>query len=281
MTTKKKILSVVLVIALVAISVVGSSLAYFTDTTETKTNAFTLGDVDIALYEPDWDEKADHTLMPSKSFDKDPFVGIADDSQDTWVFLEVSVNKFNSWLELNAALLDADKYLDGEDADPEQAGTLSEAFKSDYIYQDNENKIYTDIISKWFTVDTEGYTQDYTVKNADGEDVTMTAIPTDGQWVLMNWNDVKEQLEDSWAGNTNTLSLIFGYNTKLSALSANQFTKPLFTDVTMPSDITSEMIETSGFNTDKAEWKINITAYGIQAEGIADLDAAYADMFNK
>lgn len=258
MTAKKKILSVVLVIALVAITVVGSSLAYFTDKTDTKTNAFTMGDVDIELYEPDWQGNTP-TLMPGVTFDKDPFIGVKADSQDAWVFMEVTVNKFNSWLELNAAYLNKDLYLDED-------GTLSPKFAEDYITsQENETKIYTDIISKWFTVDSE-YTQD----------VDKTAVTaTEGNWILKNWDDVKAQLEESWDDdevNPNTLTLIFGYDAKISA---NGYTKPLFTDVTMPFDITSEMIDLSGFNTKKADWKINVTAYGIQAAGLVDLDRAY------
>ncbi len=71
---KKKILSLCMVAALAATAVVGGTLAYFTDTA-TKTNTFTVGNVDIAIEEKgldkdgkevDWD-KADHELMPGSS----------------------------------------------------------------------------------------------------------------------------------------------------------------------------------------------------------------------
>lgn len=45
---KKKIIALCLVVALAAVAVVGASLAYFTDT-DTKTNTFTTGKVDITL----------------------------------------------------------------------------------------------------------------------------------------------------------------------------------------------------------------------------------------
>ncbi len=47
---KKKILSICLVVSLLAIAVVGGTLAYFTDT-DAKTNTFTVGNVKIELHE--------------------------------------------------------------------------------------------------------------------------------------------------------------------------------------------------------------------------------------
>ena len=49
---KKKILSIALVVAMVAVIAAGS-LAYFTDT-ESADNVFTVGNVDITLTEPNW-----------------------------------------------------------------------------------------------------------------------------------------------------------------------------------------------------------------------------------
>ena len=45
---KKKLTAIFLCVALVAIAIVGASLAYFTDT-KTATNTFTMGDVKIKL----------------------------------------------------------------------------------------------------------------------------------------------------------------------------------------------------------------------------------------
>ena len=48
---KKKILSLTLVVCLLAIAVVGGTLAYFTDDTGVAENTFTVGDVEITLDE--------------------------------------------------------------------------------------------------------------------------------------------------------------------------------------------------------------------------------------
>ena len=60
---KKKILSLTLVVCLLAIAVVGGTLAYFVDK-ESKDNVFTIGNVDITLNEV-FDEE-DAELMPGK-----------------------------------------------------------------------------------------------------------------------------------------------------------------------------------------------------------------------
>ena len=62
---KKKLTAVALVVCMLAIMLVGASLAYFTDTDEA-TNTFTMGKVDIDLTEPEWDKKTTNgaKLMP-------------------------------------------------------------------------------------------------------------------------------------------------------------------------------------------------------------------------
>ena len=88
---KKKLTLVVTCVVLVAAMVIGGTLAYFTDTTEEKKNTFTVGGVDISLTEDSWKEEEDHTLMPGKSFAKDPKITVANGSQYGWVFLKVDL----------------------------------------------------------------------------------------------------------------------------------------------------------------------------------------------
>jgi predicted ribosomally synthesized peptide with SipW-like signal peptide len=94
---KKKILIVSLVVAVLAVAVIGGTLAWFTDT-EGATNTFTVGDVEIALREPawngidfgtewddlTWDEVTNqelgvvkaHNFVPSRVIPKDPTVKV-------------------------------------------------------------------------------------------------------------------------------------------------------------------------------------------------------------
>lgn len=76
---KKKITALCLCIAMVAIAIVGASLAYFTDT-KTAANTFTLGNVKIALDEADINggesrvTSNSYTVMPGAEYPKDPIV---------------------------------------------------------------------------------------------------------------------------------------------------------------------------------------------------------------
>lgn len=77
---KKKITAIFLCVALVAIAIVGASLAYFTDT-KTATNTFTMGDVKIKLDEtnvndPTGDRVTENTYntYPGAVVTKDPIV---------------------------------------------------------------------------------------------------------------------------------------------------------------------------------------------------------------
>ena len=68
----KKILALLLVICLAMAIGVGATLAYFT-AEEEKTNTFTVGNVDITLTEPKWDENGSED-DPGEALAKDPTV---------------------------------------------------------------------------------------------------------------------------------------------------------------------------------------------------------------
>ena len=79
---KKKLTAIFLCVALVAIAIVGASLAYFTDTDEA-TNTFTAGGVEIKLIEQQ--RNAAHTALEDFENDKNlmPIVGSAQGEQET------------------------------------------------------------------------------------------------------------------------------------------------------------------------------------------------------
>ena len=73
---KKKIFALMLCIAMLAVAVVGGTLAYFTDEDEA-TNTFTIGNVDIDLTEPKWEETGKteaEDAYPGEALAKDPTV---------------------------------------------------------------------------------------------------------------------------------------------------------------------------------------------------------------
>lgn len=84
---KKRILSIALVVAMVAILAAGS-FAYFTDN-DSKDNVFTVGNVDITLTEPKWDENEADDVYPGEALPKDPTVKNVGDNP-CFVRLQVS-----------------------------------------------------------------------------------------------------------------------------------------------------------------------------------------------
>ena len=79
-----------LVVALAATAVIGGTLAYFTDTEE-KINTFTVGNVDITLDEPEWDQD-DAVLIPGREIAKNPTITVEADSQRAYTFMEVQLS---------------------------------------------------------------------------------------------------------------------------------------------------------------------------------------------
>ena len=92
---KKKITAIFLCVALVAIAVVGASLAYFTDTDSAK-NTFTVGKVDITLVEKNADGTEftqDQKLYPGtktqNNIAKIVTVTNNEGSEDAWLWAEI------------------------------------------------------------------------------------------------------------------------------------------------------------------------------------------------
>ena len=109
----KKTLPVFL-FALLALGVIGGTVAWLT-ATDNKVNSFSVGSFSIPttkpsdptqtispaltgnLYEENWDtsSNADHKLLPGKTFDKDPAVGLGTDSEEAVVYICVANSNSN------------------------------------------------------------------------------------------------------------------------------------------------------------------------------------------
>lgn len=97
---KKKLISLAVVVCLLAVAVVGGTLAFFTDE-GTVTNTFTAGKVEITLDEAQVNEygeatvpaarvdKNQYKLIPGHTYTKDPTITVAADSEDCYLFVKV------------------------------------------------------------------------------------------------------------------------------------------------------------------------------------------------
>lgn len=254
---KKKILALSMVVCLAATALVGGTLAYFTDTTETKVNEFTVGNVNIDLTEPSW--KGEGTLMPGKSYEKDPTITVTEKSEDCYAFLKLDMNKYVSLVNLM-----------GVDAYKNNVGGLQGAypgftkFVGDLV---ENNDLRKAVVDRWFT-------------GINHED-----------WKVMNVDEIEELVASVANGqNPNTLTVVLGYIGGTDILKAGD-SVTFMTEFGMPSTVTASMfdgedaykidgVSKSNFNTDASTFKMKFTAYAIQATEIADIDAAYTALFN-
>lgn len=93
---KKRKTTLAVALVLVALVAIGGTIAWLMDSTQTVTNTFTAGDVDITLQETGTtpveggeDESKTYTMVPGAELAKDPSVTVLADSEACWVFVEV------------------------------------------------------------------------------------------------------------------------------------------------------------------------------------------------
>ena len=113
---KKKVTAIALAVCILAVAVIGATMAYFTDT-DSKTNTFTFGKVDIDLTETSTaagdgtvkdgelitDGNGNVTgidygkVLPGLVYSKVPTVTVKDDSLDAWVIITATVPTVYDW----------------------------------------------------------------------------------------------------------------------------------------------------------------------------------------
>lgn len=251
---KKSILMAAIAVMLVAVLVVGGTLAYFTDKSDAKVNTFTMGNVGIDLTETAWDADADHTLVPGKFYDKNPTITVDANSQDAYVFLKLDLNKYVSLINLMG--VDAYKNVDA------LKGQTYPGFIKFVEMLAGNNELRATVLDRWFVG----------VNHAN--------------WKVMNLTELKAGVAAAENGqNPAHLVIVLGYQKDGGVVKANDTVK--FMDkFGMPSTVTASMfdgedayyvdgVSKSNFNTEKGAFKMTFTAYAIQADQIADLDAAY------
>lgn len=241
---KRKLMTGALIVAMMAILVAGASLAYFTDT-ETANNTFTLGNVNIILTEPEYDKNGGNNnavVMPGKTIPKDPTITVESNSQDCYLFVEIDWSRYVPYID-NAIKL----------------GIISDVTD----LAENTNR------EAFFDAYVEGFNHsDWKIMNAD-EIISVLTNHKDG---------------DAWP---EYLNIKLGYKGSVSengVLEAGDIVK-VFSGIKMPANSTQDTMKLF-YEYDDGTPKegdnvvvLNITAHAIQADQIADLDAAYAALF--
>ncbi len=97
----KKILAFALSLVLVAGLAVGGTIAWITDTSETLTNTFTIGDINISLAETTGET---YKMIPGNEITKDPEVTVEKGSEASWLFVKlVKSDNFDDFLTYEVA----------------------------------------------------------------------------------------------------------------------------------------------------------------------------------
>ena len=110
---KKKLLSVSLAVIIAVMAISGASLAWLQDTTQTVTNTFTEGLVDIDLWEYDYVQstntldtstkvtsESDYKMIPGNVLPKNPTVTVKANSEACYVFVKiVESTNFKTFME--------------------------------------------------------------------------------------------------------------------------------------------------------------------------------------
>lgn len=257
---KKKILALCLVVVLAVTAVTGVTLAYFTDVTDTATNTFTVGNVDIELDEPNWDpEENGNNIMPGAEFPKDPTITVQADSEDCYVFLDLTMNKYKSLFPTIAKYAVAQNYITQEQFDSfiKPDGKFSTLSFLTY-YKENDMATLRTILDDWFV----GINHpDWAIKDF-GYDVARNDIKGEGNWLTLR------------------LAYIGDGDAVLSAGDTVQFMEKFV----MPEEVTEDMLNhnlTENMFYENGDFIIDFTAYAIQAQEFEDggVDAAYDAYF--
>ena len=108
---KKKVTAIALAVCILAVAVIGATMAYFTDT-DSKTNTFTFGKVDIDLTEESIADKEKGVkagtvgtdggitypgVLPGLVYSKVPTVTVKRESLDAWVIITATVPTVYDW----------------------------------------------------------------------------------------------------------------------------------------------------------------------------------------
>ena len=240
MKTKSKALLLTLcAVLLVAASVLGT-MAYLTST-DTVTNTFTVGKVEIKLDETDVTNpngprvKANsYKLMPGTTYTKDPTVTVLKGSEDSYVRMKVTFN--------NAAALMEMLLPNAEDFD-DDADALALAKKlAPMLYLTN----FTAVDSVWLP----------DINMMYGEN---TVLADPNYFVYDAAND--------------TVTYIFYYPAMVKAkdvAAGDLALEPIFTEISLPEHVTGEQLAKLN------NFQITVIAEAIQAGSFANAGAAWA-----
>lgn len=131
----KKGLTLVLAIALLAVGVVGATLAWLTSESDTVTNTFTTSNIKVELKETTGET---YKMVPGYDIDKDPKATVVTGSEECWLFVKVvKSDNFDSYLTYDIAdgwtLVDGETDVYARKVESANIGTAYSVLKGDKV----------------------------------------------------------------------------------------------------------------------------------------------------
>ena len=258
--TKKKLTISILSISLICALTIGGTLAFLTDS-EKVTNTFTIGDLDISIDEPNWDDGTPDDPTTPDTDESTP--GDGDDMtpgdtkvKDPTIIADVN----NSYMRVIMTVIDNEKTI----ANPEYVDAKTTPNVEPTIPNPNYGKAITDKARLDLILDTIYYDDTYNV----------SANPATQKLVEGNKYDLKTLADYPTVNGDFTLNTdkstdgtyYYNYNKIF-----NQGDKVvLFTNIVIPTDWNQSQLDVMG------KYQIEVYAQAIQSDNFANADEAFA-----
>lgn len=140
--SKLKIIIIAIAIVTLLFTVAGNTIAWLTSKTDTVTNTFTYGDINITLTETDTLDDEDintntYEMVPGNKITKDPLITVAANSEDCYLFVKLDKTaNFDTFMTYE--LLSNWQLLPNTENVYYQEVTKNEAKQEFYVIKDNE-----------------------------------------------------------------------------------------------------------------------------------------------
>lgn len=143
---KKKVFLSMAAVILVLCCAVGGTLAWLTDKTDSVTNTFTVGDINITLAET----TSDYKMVPGNTIAKDPKVTVKAGSEACWLFVKV-VKSSNFGTFMTYDMADGWTALTGSDVVFYREVAATEADDAFAVLKNNQVKVLDTVTKEMLT----------------------------------------------------------------------------------------------------------------------------------
>lgn len=193
--SKTKILIISIGVIALFFTAISGTIAWLTSKSETVTNTFTYGDINITLSETDTKDDDDlntntYEMVPGNKITKDPLITLAENSEDCYIFIKLEkTDNFDNYMEYQ--ILENWLLLEGTDNVYYQEVSKSTTKQEFYILKDNSISVKESVTKKMLNeLDKDGidnYPKLNITAYAVQRDSELDAISTaSNAWALIN-----------------------------------------------------------------------------------------------